>query len=131
MPGGITLSGQAVSASEFRLVVFGWSLAVLSELGVWEKLYMGEFGTDGLLQGLVAAAGGPEALRQAREAVRESRHGQFAVWPDAEGRLAQTLGPDGPQRAAAWAPGRALVMVGPPTEEAWEAMHEALLSPPA
>lgn len=125
----ICLDGSPADLAACDLLVAGWGLAALGEMGVWERLYRGEGAAEGLLLGLAAENGRPALAAQAMDAVKASSHPRFAVWDDREGALRRLLEPDGPQRAFAWAPRAQLVMVGPPTEEAWDTMKEAVFGP--
>lgn len=122
------LGGQPLDVNESRMVTLGWGPESLSEQEVWRRLAVGDFGAGGWKKSLVVTAFSRAKSQMVEEILPPSSHGDFAFCLDAEDELRHLLEPDLPSRAAAWCPQRQLLIIGPSTEESWDAMFDALSS---
>ena len=123
-----SLDGQSVNISECRMVTLGWGPESLADQEVWRRLAVGDFGEGGWKKSLILPAFSKAKSQMVQEILPPSSHGDFAFCLDAGDELRSLLEPDLPSRAAAWCPQKQLMIIGPSTEESWDAMFDALTS---
>lgn len=128
--GGESLAGEPYRFEWPHVLVAGFAPISLIEQGVWIRLFGERFpGAPWLATGVIAAEwSGADRVRLA-ESVPPSRHPSTYMLQDPAGAWAQRLEPDQAKRAfAAFVAGSEvrLLMLGPPTEEAWERFAETV-----
>lgn len=122
------LDGQPVNISECRMVTLGWGPESLAEQEVWRRLAVGDFGLGGWKKSLVLPAFSKAKSQMVQEILPPSAHGDFVFCLDSADELRNLLEPDLPSRAAVWCPQKQLMIIGPSTEESWDAIFDALAS---
>lgn len=122
------LDGQPLNLSESRMVTLGWGPESLAEQEVWRRLAVGDFGEGGWTKSLILPAYSRAKSQMVQEILPPSSHADFAFCLDSQDELRTLLEPDLPSRAAAWCPEKQLMIIGPSTEESWDAMFDALSS---
>lgn len=122
------LDGQPPDLDECRMITLGWGPESLAEQEVWRRLAVGDFGMSGWKKSLVVPAIAKSQVRLVQEILPPSSHSDFCFFLDPKEELKELLQPDLPSRAAAWCPLRKLMIIGPSTEESWDAMFAALSS---
>lgn len=122
------LDASPLNIGESRMVTLGWGPESLADQEVWRRLAVGDFGEEGWKKSLILPAFSKAKSQMVQEILPPSSHGDFAFCLDAQDELRTLLEPDLPSRAAAWCPQKRLMIIGPSTEESWDAMFAALSS---
>ncbi len=122
------LDGRAYDMKTARMATLGWGPESLADQEVWRRLAVGDFGQGGWIKSLVAPSFSPAQSQMVQEILPPSLHPSFAFCIDPTDELRKLLEPDLPSRAAAWCPKAQLMIIGPSTEESWDAMFDALSS---
>lgn len=122
------LDGSPLNIGESRMVTLGWGPESLADQEVWRRLAIGDFGEEGWKKSLILPTFSKAKSQMVQEVLPASSHGDFAFCLDAGDVLRSLLEPDLPSRAAAWCPQKQLMIIGPSTEESWDAMFAALSS---
>lgn len=107
-PTGVSLEGSPFAPG--GIWIGGFAALALTEIEVWRRLIRSE----GHEAPVALFEVDPSTLR---DALPPSRHASTFVL-DESAAWRELIAPDRPTRSFAVAPG--LVMIGPPTEEAWE-----------
>lgn len=121
---GASLSGDDLRLHGPYVVVAGFELRSLTEREVWRRLIASAFGTpEWFVDGVVAHGWNAQTLEHFRMVTPKALHRTTFALVDPAWEWHRLVQPDRANRsfAAVIAQGQArLLMVGPPTEEAWE-----------
>lgn len=116
------LLGVNVCPETFEFFVGGFGALALPELHVWRKLLMSS-GFPPPHRLLIAPSWNDEEIGTIRASVPESQHSEVALVSDTANHWVKELGIN---QIFAYHRRSSLLMLGPPTEEAWERMENAL-----
>lgn len=120
MVSGKSLLGRELKIEEFDLVVGAVSMSSLSDQEIYRRLFAEAFDParfGQLFWGCSAS--------EVESVVPASRHDQCFLLAGAH-PFGEAIGSLALDRAFAWVPKAELIMVGPPTEDAWEKMMAAI-----
>lgn len=115
---GRLLSGGKVQLADFPIIIGGFGPSDLTDIEIWLRLGEQEFGlANGWLTGLVQPSWPLGDVGLVSGIVPYSRHDKTCLITDPEREIEHLVGL---KRVFAYAASKRLLMVGPPTEDAWE-----------
>lgn len=118
----INLRGESVCPESFEFFVGGFGALALPELHVWRILVLSA-GFAAPYRLLVAKGWSQSEITAIRDSVPPSQHGEVILVSDTSNHWIKELGLN---QIFAYHRQSSLLMLGPPTEEAWERMENAL-----
>jgi hypothetical protein len=125
--GGQSLAGQPFDPVSNWALVAGCHDAAFREVELWRRLIADSFADlQNFAFGIVRPEWSPRQTQELAALIPPSQHRYTYAWTDPEETWRQETVGDRQDRAFALVRGNGLLMVGPPTEEAWDEFEAAI-----